>query len=215
VYAAQVGEQRLHFGVSGMLWKRSLVMYDQETDSLWSHILGEAMSGQLKGTRLQQLPAVITDWSNWRKSHPGGTVVMMRPTSKVFTTEFYKVLDRFVLGIAAGDAAKSWSFDAMNRQPMIEDTWQDQPVVVLFDRRSGTPRVFRRRLGERELTFQVQRGGEGAADQFTDLETESRWNPISGIATAGPLQGQQLEPLPGIVSFAKSWRAFHPRSEDK
>ena len=30
-----------------MLWNRSLVMYDVETRSHWSHILGEAMQGEL------------------------------------------------------------------------------------------------------------------------------------------------------------------------
>jgi hypothetical protein len=198
-----------------MLWKRSLVMYDRETDSLWSHILGEAMSGELKGTRLKQLPAVMTDWNNWRKSHAEGTVVMMRRTRREFTTEFYDQLDRFVLGIAAGGVSKSWSFATLNRQPVIETTWQDQPVVVFFDRSSGTPRVYRRQLGERVLAFQIERGEAGLADKFKDSTTGSTWNPISGIATAGPLQGEQLEPLPAIVSFAKAWRAFHPRSEDK
>ena len=45
MYAAEVGKQKLTFGVSGMLWNRSLVMYDKETGTLWSHILGEAMQG--------------------------------------------------------------------------------------------------------------------------------------------------------------------------
>ena len=187
----------------------------QETDSLWSYILGEAMSGELKGTRLDQLPAVMTDWSNWRKSHPDGTVVIMHRTKLEFTAEYYDLLDRFVLGIAAGDVSKSWSFTMLSRQPVIEDIWQNKPVVVCFERRSGTARVFRRRLGERVLAFHVERGGEGAADSINDSTTGSTWNPISGIATAGPMQGEQLEPLMGIVSFAKAWRAFHPRSDDK
>ena len=33
--------------VSGMLWNRNLVMLDLETESLWSHILGEAKAGVL------------------------------------------------------------------------------------------------------------------------------------------------------------------------
>ena len=47
MYASQVEEQTLTFAVSGMLWKRSLVMVDSETKTLWSHLLGKAMRGKL------------------------------------------------------------------------------------------------------------------------------------------------------------------------
>jgi hypothetical protein len=36
VYARQVGSEVLSFGVSGMLFRDGLVMYDRETDTLWS-----------------------------------------------------------------------------------------------------------------------------------------------------------------------------------
>jgi hypothetical protein len=42
-----------------MLWNRSLEMRNVETGSLWSHILGEAMQGDLKGTTLQPLPTEL------------------------------------------------------------------------------------------------------------------------------------------------------------
>ena len=57
MYATKVEDKRLTFFVSGMLWQRSLVMQDKETGSLWSHILGEAMRGSLKGTSLEQRAA--------------------------------------------------------------------------------------------------------------------------------------------------------------
>ena len=40
MYAREAKGQTLTFQVSGMLWKRSLVMRDIETGSLWSHLLG-------------------------------------------------------------------------------------------------------------------------------------------------------------------------------
>ena len=61
MYASQVESRKLTFSVSGMLWNRSLVMLDQETKSLWSHILGQAMRGPLKGTRLEVIPSTMTD----------------------------------------------------------------------------------------------------------------------------------------------------------
>ena len=38
-------------GVSGKLWKFFLVMYDRQTDTLWSHLTAEGLLGPLKGKR--------------------------------------------------------------------------------------------------------------------------------------------------------------------
>ena len=48
MYARKVGDQVLTLQVSGKLWNRSLVIRDIETESLWSHILGKCMDGDLK-----------------------------------------------------------------------------------------------------------------------------------------------------------------------
>jgi len=42
VYARTVGSRTLTFGVSGMLYRDALVMYDRETESLWSQVHGLA-----------------------------------------------------------------------------------------------------------------------------------------------------------------------------
>ena len=54
----------LTFGVSGMLWKDSLIMYDRQTRSLWSHVTGKAMKGPLQGTVLTVYPTSMqTTWA--------------------------------------------------------------------------------------------------------------------------------------------------------
>ncbi len=47
MYARKVGEQTLTLGVSGNLWKDVLVLYDRETDSLWTQLSGDAIDGPL------------------------------------------------------------------------------------------------------------------------------------------------------------------------
>ena len=207
MYAADVQKQKLTFGVSGKLWNRSLVMYDKETDSLWSHILGEAMEGKLKGETLEQVPCVMTDWKTWSREHPEGTVVMLSRSSREYKTDFYKKPDQFALGIASGDKAKAWRFDALVKTPVVNDTWRDKPVAVLFDKESVTARLFSRKVGDKELTF------EGGEKGIRDKETGSTWEPTTGRATAGPLKGEHLAPLNGIVSYREVWAKFHPKSE--
>lgn len=207
MYARDVDGKRLSFGVSGMLWNRSLVMYDKETGSLWSHILGVAKQGPLRGKKLEQVPSVMTDWKTWSKEHPDGTVALLSRTSKEYRTEFYGNPAQFVLGIAEGGKAKAWGFDRLAKAPAVNDTWDGQPVVVLFDRDSVTARLYSRKVKDRELIFE-SRGGK-----ITDRETGSTWEPVTGQAVDGALKDSHLQALPAIVSYRQTWHAFYPESK--
>jgi hypothetical protein len=69
----------LTFAVSGMLWNRSLVMIDRETESLWSHLLGEAMQGPLKGSVLTQHVGILSFAHAWRQFHPDSRLLSAEP----------------------------------------------------------------------------------------------------------------------------------------
>lgn len=62
--------QKLTFGTTGRLVNSNLLMYDVETCSEWPQLLGTAISGPLKGTRLDTVPLVWTTWGHWRAAHP-------------------------------------------------------------------------------------------------------------------------------------------------
>jgi hypothetical protein len=76
VYARRVGDRTLTFIVSGKLWRDSLIMMDRETRTLWSHVTGEAIHGELKGTRLEAMPVAYTTWERWKAKHPDTLVLM-------------------------------------------------------------------------------------------------------------------------------------------
>ena len=48
----------------------ALVMYDNQTDSLWSQFTGEAVEGPLKGISLEFIPSQLITWGAWRDLHP-------------------------------------------------------------------------------------------------------------------------------------------------
>jgi hypothetical protein len=202
-----VDKKTLTFSVSGMLWNRSLVMVDKETGSLWSHILGEAKAGPMKGTKLKQVESVMTDWDTFRRQNPDGTVALLSRTSKEYTREFYARPERFVLGMAEDGKARSWGFDLLSKSPAFNDTFDDKPVLAAFDKESVTARLFERKVGDRVLTFRTKDG------KLTDEETGSTWGPVTGKAVAGPLEGKHLKALTAIVSYRDVWQKFHPRSE--
>lgn len=63
------------FGTTGRLVNSNLLMYDRQTDSEWPQILGVAISGPRKGTRLDTVPLVWTTWRAWRTTHPDTLVL--------------------------------------------------------------------------------------------------------------------------------------------
>lgn len=54
VYARKIEGKTLDLGVSGALYRDSLVMYDRETGSYWSQIDGKALRGPLTGKKLSR-----------------------------------------------------------------------------------------------------------------------------------------------------------------
>ncbi len=74
-------DQARSFGVSGMLWHGVLVMYDRETDSLWTQLDGRAIEGDLVGERLEHVPSIFTTWSEWVAQHPD-TEVLHKPEDR-------------------------------------------------------------------------------------------------------------------------------------
>ena len=63
------------FGVSGDVWNSTLLMFDRETKSLWSQILGKAIQGERIGDDLSLIPSSIFTWAEWKKNYPRGSVL--------------------------------------------------------------------------------------------------------------------------------------------
>jgi len=206
VYARQVDDRVLTFQVSGMLWNRSLVMRDLQTGSYWSHLLGRAKAGPLVGEELTIIPSTITDWGRWLESHPDTTAVMLRRSARDFRREMYRHPRRYVIGISGDNRARAWVYHRLILQPVVNDTFDEVPVAVFFDARSGASYIYRRQHEGETLTFYLQEG------KLFDRQSGSEWDWLRGEAIAGKLKGARLEPLPGIISFAKAWKDFHPQS---
>jgi Protein of unknown function (DUF3179) len=95
------------------------------------------------------------------------------------------------------------------------------PVVVTFEHRLlsvldradirtsraiGTAAAFDRRLGGRTLRFSA------VGRAMVDRHTSSRWDPLTGRATAGPLRGRRLRPVRHDEQLWFALAAFYPRA---
>lgn len=65
----------LELRTSGLLQRSNKLMYDVGTSSLWDQFDGVAVTGPLRGTKLDRVPVVVSTWGEWRRAHPEGTVI--------------------------------------------------------------------------------------------------------------------------------------------
>jgi hypothetical protein len=75
VFDARVGGQDLDFGTTGKLRNSDLVMYDRQTESWWQQFLGEAIVGEMTGTRLKMIPSRIESFARFKARFPKGKVL--------------------------------------------------------------------------------------------------------------------------------------------
>ena len=74
-FSASIDGEHFTFGVSGLLYNNDVLIYDRKTESLWSQIMGEAVSGEASGTPLKLVPTNHTTWKNWKREHPDTKVL--------------------------------------------------------------------------------------------------------------------------------------------
>ena len=73
------GETVLEFGSTGMLMRSNKLMYDRHTDTVWNALTGVPAFGPLVSAdlKLERLPVVVTDWSDWLETHPDTSVLSL------------------------------------------------------------------------------------------------------------------------------------------
>ena len=230
VFAREVDSQTLTFGVSGKLIMNALVMYDHQTETLWSQFLAEAVEGDLQGTKLKFLPGLQTDWATWVELHPD---TLALDKGGRFTRDPYEVyyavedagvigetrqddrlyVKEYVIGLERDGMARAYPFSVLNDSPIVNDTFRGDPVLVVFDADSGGGAVFNRDLDGDILTFDLREGSSEESLLIVDRETETVWEALTGEAIEGPLIGSILEQVPTTLSFWFGWKDFYPDTE--
>jgi hypothetical protein len=215
VFPRRVDDKTLTFYVSGEIVNSNMLMRDVQTRSGWVQLLGKAVEGPLKGKRLERLPSSWTDWKTWRAGHPGTTAIRLaRGTKKyspggpgVAASKKQKLLDALQWGLADEGRSRSWPHAGLARERVVNDSFGGRPLLITFDPDQSSPAGFDRRLDGRELTFHLK------GNDLVDEATGSSWDPPTGRATRGPLEGRRLEPVAGIIAAKAIWRAFYPDGE--
>lgn len=186
--ATPIGDRRLEFGVSGLLYNSDVLMYDRQTGSLWSQLMNLAISGPLKGAMLESLAISHTTWRDWLDRFPDTEVLTTKtgfrrnysvnpyPGYSGTGKLYFPVSDddnryrrkEVVMGVQIRDQFRAYPFEELRQGPAVfADEFQGESFEVLFDADNETARLMRKDGSE----------------------------------------------IPTILSFWFAWYAFHPKTE--
>lgn len=188
VFKRQVGDRVLTFGVSGLLFHSDVLMYDRQTESLWSQLEMRAVTGPLAGTSLEWLPSEHLRWDAWRERTPSGEVLS---TDTGFDRDYRRVPYR----------GYERSAESMFPVPAYRSELPKKECVlgVLVN---GIPKAY---------PINRLRSAGPVKDVIAGSEIEVEYDSEAELATVREVDGGRTVPSVRVYWFA--WQAFHPTTE--
>lgn len=242
VFKRQLGDRVLDFGTTGRLRNSDMVMYDRQTETWWQQFTGEAIVGELLGSRLTEIPAQIISYAEFVRIYPDAKLLSKdtgynrdygrnpyRGYDRVGNSPF--LLDaptdprlpamRRVLAVSHKNQNKLYPFNELDNHRILEDHFNGIDLVIFTHQNTLSVLDAERIKNSHNIisanAFMRKVNGKTLSFQLgtqgiKDEQTGSSWNTL-GVATHGPLLGQRLQPLPGGVHFAFAWLVFKPDTE--
>jgi len=228
------------FGVSGLLRKSDLVMYDRKSETLWQQFTGKAIVGDRAGDELKVVPSQLVSFRQFVENYPDGTV-LSRDTghNRPYGQNPYAGYDDVdqspfaydgptddrlppkekVVAVSQDGSHKAYPHSITKEKRVIHDTMRDRPLVVFHAPGAVSA------LDARQISESKEDGSTGVFDRRVDGRTleftyagDGRFEDtntgsvwtIAGRAVDGPLEGTQLDRISHGDYFAFAWFAFRP-----
>lgn len=187
-FDAEIKGNAKTFGVSGLLYNSDVLLYDRQTESLWSQLMYKSISGPMVGEVLTMLHTENTTWRKWQAKHPNTLVLSYEtgfnrdydknpyPDYENSTSIFFPVSDRnslfhpkeYVVGIEINGKFKAYPFSELEKSNgVVHETFQGKALKIVYD------------------------AEHKSAEIFNDSE----------------------KPIPSIINFWFAWYTFHPETE--
>ena len=181
---AFVRGKTVRLGVSGLLYNSNLVMWDRETDSLWSQMRLEAIAGPKMKAASPLRGVLEMTWKAWKTLHPD-TLVVSSHTGYARDYQTYPYQDyrtdhsntfrgtnpkpdaRFknkdrVFGVVVNGEAKAYVWNSvyakLGDSGIIEDEIAEVPILIVYHRPSQFFHAFDRRIAGKTRSFSLESG---------------------------------------------------------
>jgi hypothetical protein len=240
VFDRSVGGQLLDFGTTGNLRRADLIMYDRQTESWWQQFTGEAIVGEMTGTRLEFLPSVIVSFGDFKQQFPGGKILfpdvglerlygetpyinydsLANPGTKWLDEEAdHRLPPKMrVLALTVEETAIAYPYSLLSEAGVVNDVQAGRRLAIFW--KAGTASALYKQV----IAESKDVGSAAAFNSVLDGQTltfEARADGfvdretgsnwnIFGFASDGPMTGRQLDPIPANEFLWFAWAAFQP-----
>ena len=196
VFDRNSGGRTLDFGVSGKLRNSDLVMYDRQTESWWQQFTGEAIVGELAGTKLRILPSRLESLTRFRDRYPNGQILLPVVGNPGFYVNPYRHYDSRRRPLFY-DGALPRGIRPMARIVAVEDrAWALELLAQ------------EKRIEDGGIVLTWSPGQNSALAEEDISQSDHVGNVVVQRRTENG-----LEDIPYTVTFAFVFHAFHPRAE--
>ena len=228
-----LGSADTSFGVSGLLYNSNLILYDRETQSLWSQMLEQAISGEETRRIPDKLQVVETTWETWLEMYPQTLLLMIEASEFNFPYDRYPYgtyrtdsslqfpvnnsddgrLHRKerVLGINVGGSSKVYPVSRFAAGvSVVNDRVGDMDVVATGSAGQNFAVIYNRQL-EDCTTLEFSPVENQLPVIMVDNEG-NQWD-VFGTALSGPRTGTQLQKTNSYIAYWLAWTAFFPGAD--
>lgn len=230
-YDASMNGLNLIFDLEGRLYDGNSILIDRNSGSLWLQETGMAFEGPLLGRGMPTIPVYWTTWGAARKVYPQAPVLAQPPGNRPYGRDPYgsylkkdtyydndilvypvQRLDRrfarktsmlcleyegFLLAIDIGYVKKKGA---------VNFFLGPNALLAVHDPRLNVVRVFNRQIWAEPFLFISQYG------RLMDLNTRSLWDPATGKALEGNMQGASMQQYFGGYSMWFAWYSLNPET---
>jgi len=211
-------------GTSGFLYRSNKLMYDRETQSLWSTLRGEPVIGPLadRDITLTRGYVVTTTWAKWRERHPDTQVLSIetgydRDYGEGVAYRSYFATDELMFAVPKVDRR------LQNKAEVLALTFPERSEETLAISASflNKNRVYADQVGE--LRFVVLTDESGANRVYeTRGQVFERWDSTQGAVDQNGVKwalhedrlesaaGDRLVRLPAHRAFWFGWYSAYP-----
>ena len=189
-FDATIDGRPTDFGVSGLLYNSDVLLYDRDTESLWSQILSKSVSGKRVGQKLTPIPISHTTWRDWLEQHPD-SMVLSDDTghSRDYQRDPY-----------AGYEESRYTYFAVNNE--APDSYHPKEIVVGLEV-DGVYKAY-------PFIELDNQGKNQFSDNVNGTRFDFAWDSANRSITITDTGGQEVA---GIQGFWFAWFAFHPDTE--
>jgi hypothetical protein len=182
-FRRDVDGRTLRFGISGLVYNSNFLLYDRETESLWSQFRGDAISGELAGKKLARLPVRQETLARWLERHPE-TRVLVRPRPKEIDYRYspYKAY---------------WLEDQIPYPVLAQDPRFHAKEIVLGVEVNGKSRAY--------LGSLLTRADHRAEDEFEGRKIRIVYDPDAAVFV-----WEAPDDVAVTDAYWFAWKAFHP-----